>query len=273
MKENNKEERKQIIKKNDELNSLHWKTITERLLDNYLTLVDLNIRIQKDFEYSFAGYSNQKLADMLEHRAKFDFKIDEVIAKIRRLAKTHKYSVVYDNINLFIFFAESHGRTVGSLYMIEPHMTANELGLLYEQRKDQEEKLLEHIEDFKDFINIVWDPNNGLAFRMRINEKFKMIREEAGLSQVQVAQMVEASQGTISNLEKSMMANPTFDIIKGYITKVGANPAFLFGLDPEATPIIHPSIQAERLKGSQNDNVKSELIKELEETIEKLKSL
>ncbi|WP_313418754.1 helix-turn-helix domain-containing protein [Sphingobacterium multivorum] len=251
----------------------NWQQITDQLLDNYLTLVDLNIRIQKDFEYSFAGYSNQKLADMLEHRAKFDFKIDEVIAKIRRLAKTHKYSVVYDNINLFIYFAESHGRTVGSLYMIEPHMTADDLGLLYEQRKDQEEKLLEHIEDFKDFINIVWDPNNGITFRMRINEKFKMIREEAGLSQVQVAQMVEATQGTISNLEKSIMANPTFDIIKGYITKVGANPAFLFGLDPEATPIIHPTIQAERLRGSKDDKVKSELIKELEQTIEKLKSL
>lgn len=251
----------------------NWQEITEKLIDNYLTLIDLNIRIQKDFEYSFAGYTNQKLADMLEHRAKFDFKIDEVIDEIKRLAKTHKYSVVYDNISLFIYFAKSIGLTIGNLYMIEPHMTSEELGTLYEQRKVQEEDLLENIEDFKEFVNTVWDPSSGIIFSMRINEKLKMILEEAGLSQVQLAQLVDATQGTISHLEKSMGANPTYDVIKGYITKVGANPAFLFGLDPEATPIIHPSVQVERLRGSKDDKVKAKLITELEETIKKLKSM
>ena len=108
---------------------------------------------------------------------------------------------------------------------------------------------------------------------MKINEILKTIRTEAGLSQVQLAEMLEATQGTISNLEKSMMANPTFDILKGYVTKVGANPVFLFGLDPTAPPIIHPSIQVERLKGSKDEKVKTDLIKELETTIKKLKSL
>jgi len=109
---------------------------------------------------------------------------------------------------------------------------------------------------------------------MGINEILKSIRQEAGLSQVQLAELVEATQGTISNLEKSLAANPTFDILKGYITKVGANPVFLFGLDPTAPPIIHPTVQIERMKSKDSDaKVKDKLIKELEEITKKLKSL
>lgn len=108
---------------------------------------------------------------------------------------------------------------------------------------------------------------------MGINEILKTIRTEAGLSQVQVADMVDATQGTISNLEKSTVANPTFDILKGYITKVGANPVFLFGLDPTAPPIIHPTILVERMKGAKDDQTIKQLVKELESTIKRLKSL
>lgn len=248
------------------------KTI-ECLIDRYIVLVDLCIRKQKDFEYSFSGYSNIQLANMLEHKSKFEFNIEEVIGEIRELAKTHRYKVVYDNINLFIFFARSYGESMGNLYQIEPHLTSDELSDLYYQRKISEEKLVQHIEDYKDFVNVNWDPNNEIIYRMKINEILKTIRTEAGLSQVQLAEMLEATQGTISNLEKSMMANPTFDILKGYVTKVGANPVFLFGLDPTAPPIIHPSIQVERLKGSKDEKVKTDLIKELETTIKKLKSL
>lgn len=252
---------------------LDHKSIIDQLIENYLILVDLYIGKQKDYEYTFSGYSNQKLADMLEFKAKFEYNIDEVTIEIRRLAKTHKYAVIYDNINLFIWFAKSYGENVGNLYMIEPHMSAHELGELYQTRKIKENNLLEHIQDFKDFVNINWDPNNEIVYRMRINEILKTIRTEAGLSQVQLAELIDATQGTISNLEKSIMANPTFDILRGYVTKVGANPVFLFGLDPSAPPIIHPSIQVERMKGAKDDQTIKQLVKELESTIKKLKSL
>ncbi|GGH24898.1 helix-turn-helix transcriptional regulator [Sphingobacterium alkalisoli] len=261
-----------------EMNSLDfahasWQEISDKLIDNYLTLVDLYIRKQKDYEYSFVGYSNAKLVEMLEHKAKFEFSIDEVIAEIRRLARTHKYKVVYDNINLFIWFADKNGTTVGNLYLIEEHMGAEELGTLYASRKDFEDNLLQHIEDFKEFVKIHWDPDNGIIYRMRTNEIFKRVREEAGLSQVQVAEMVDATQGTISNIEKSLGSNPTYDIIQKYISKVGANPMFLFGLDFSAPPIIHPTVQRERMGGKKEDKVRDDLIKELESVVKKLKSL
>ena len=137
------------------------KTI-ECLIDRYIVLVDLCIRKQKDFEYSFSGYSNIQLANMLEHKSKFEFNIEEVIGEIRELAKTHRYKVVYDNINLFIFFARSYGESMGNLYQIEPHLTSDELSDLYYQRKISEEKLVQHIEDYKDFVNVNWDPKMKL---------------------------------------------------------------------------------------------------------------
>ncbi|GEM67606.1 hypothetical protein SMI01S_12120 [Sphingobacterium mizutaii NBRC 14946 = DSM 11724] len=258
---------------NNEFEFTPWQEIAERLIDNYLTLIDLNIRYFKDFEYSFIGYTNEKLAAMLEHRAKFDFNIDETIDEIKRLARTHRSSIIYDHISLYIYFAKTTAETTGGLYLIEPYMGEKEIGDLFETRKEKEEELLDHINDFKEFVWTHWDPNNGIRYRMRTNEIFKKVREESGLSQVQIAELVEATQGTISNIEKSFMANPTYDILKGYITKVGANPIFLFGIDTSAPPIIHPSIQKERLAGKKEDKVKNELIKELEGTIKKLKSL
>lgn len=108
---------------------------------------------------------------------------------------------------------------------------------------------------------------------MTIAEIFKKVREEAGLSQVMLAEMIGSTQGTISNIEKSVNSNPSYDIVSKYISIVGANPIFLFGIDFNASPVIHPQVMKIRLAGGKDSQVKKEVIKELEASIEKIKSL
>lgn len=108
---------------------------------------------------------------------------------------------------------------------------------------------------------------------MKTNELFKKIREEVGLSQVQMAELCETTQGTISHIENSVNSNPSFDIISKYVAKVGANPAFLFGLDPSASPILHPTVMRDRLAGGKNPQLKNKIAEELESIIKKVKSL
>ncbi len=108
---------------------------------------------------------------------------------------------------------------------------------------------------------------------MTTAEIFKKVREEAGLSQVVLAEMIGATQGTVSNIEKSINSNPSYDIVSKYIAVIGANPLFLFGLDSTAPPIIHPTIMKARLSGVKDLTVKNEIIKDLEASVKKLRSL
>lgn len=108
---------------------------------------------------------------------------------------------------------------------------------------------------------------------MTIAEIFKKVREEAGLSQVMVAEMIGSTQGTISNIEKSVNSNPSYDIVSKYISVVGANPVFLFGIDPEAPPIVHPEVMKIRMAGGTSKKIQKDIIKDIERSLEKLKSL
>lgn len=102
---------------------------------------------------------------------------------------------------------------------------------------------------------------------------FKKVREEAGLSQVLLAEMIGSTQGNISNIEKSVNSNPSYDIVSKYVNVVGANPVFLFGIDLSAPPVIHPMVMKSRLSGATDNALKKDIIKELDKNIERLKSL
>ncbi|WP_437918539.1 helix-turn-helix domain-containing protein [Sphingobacterium sp. LRF_L2] len=108
---------------------------------------------------------------------------------------------------------------------------------------------------------------------MKTNDIFKKIREEAGLSQVQLAEICETTQGTISHIEKSINSNPSYDIVSKYITEIGANPIFMFGLDPLAPPIIHPTIMMARMSTAKSSTPKVEVIRDLQDIINRIRSL
>lgn len=108
---------------------------------------------------------------------------------------------------------------------------------------------------------------------MTTAEIFKKIREEAGLSQVALAQKLGTTQGAISHIETSTSSNPSYDIVSKYITEIGANPIFLFGMDPLASPIIHPTIMMARMSTAKSSTPKVEVIKDLQDIITRIRSL
>jgi len=108
---------------------------------------------------------------------------------------------------------------------------------------------------------------------MSIAEIFRKIRDAHGLSQSKMAEAMETTQGTISNIEKGVNANPTYELVKRLIFNVGANPLFVFGIDTDVDPVMHPSILKDRLHGKKSTKIKVDLIDRIEKDLAALKSL
>lgn len=108
---------------------------------------------------------------------------------------------------------------------------------------------------------------------MTIAEIFKTVRDAHGFSQEDMAKALGVLQGTISNIEKGVSSNPRYDIIKGLIFNVGANPLFVFGIDTTVDPIMHPSILKDRIGGKKSNSIKLKLIANIEKELDQLKSL
>jgi transcriptional regulator with XRE-family HTH domain len=110
-------------------------------------------------------------------------------------------------------------------------------------------------------------------FNMTIGEIFKTIRTAGGWGQEDFSKLVGMAQGTISSIENGVTKNPSYDLLQALIFKVGANPLFVFNIDTTVDPIMHPAIITSRLSGKSQDSIKATIIKEIEESLVKLKSL
>jgi transcriptional regulator with XRE-family HTH domain len=80
----------------------------------------------------------------------------------------------------------------------------------------------------------------------------RQIRQQKGLSQVELAEMVGCSQGMISKIEKGQ-ANPTLDLIEAIAQALDTSPASVFGLPElqqralDAIERLDPDIRASAL--------------------------
>lgn len=108
---------------------------------------------------------------------------------------------------------------------------------------------------------------------MTVAEIFKSVRDAAGYSQEQLSELIGIGQAAVSSIEKGKTPNPGYDVMKGLIFNVGANPVFVFGIDPTVDPLMHPTIIKDRLKGAKQSDLKKAIIKDIEVSLSKLRSL